>query len=121
MESEIKRIYIGLPQALINKVFWVARPYRTNPLSHIEGGIDIVMEYRNGKVLGYDWIKCSTSYIYAIFGETVDNYNDDNDFEDSKDDKCFASTAHGKSLESNIRILKSIISAIYIRKFETYN
>lgn len=62
----IKRIYKGLPEDLIEKVFWVGRKFRTNPLSHIEGGTDVVVEYHNDDVYGYDWIKDSESYVKAI-------------------------------------------------------
>ena len=66
MENQIEKIYIGLPEDLKDKVFWVARPYRTNLLSHIEGGTDVIMEYHNGDVLGYDWIKEPFQYIRAL-------------------------------------------------------
>lgn len=67
----IKNIYIGLPNHLANRIKWVARKYRTNPLSFIPGGCDIVVEYHEGKVLGYDWIKKPSAYVRAISGELV--------------------------------------------------
>jgi len=66
MPNEIKRIYLGLPASLVEKVLWVARDYRTNVLSHQPGGSDVVVEYQNNSVLGYDWIKYPSRYIRKI-------------------------------------------------------
>jgi hypothetical protein len=60
--DRIKRVSLGLPKSLVNDVLWVAREYRTNPLSHEPGGSDVVVEYHNDEVLGYDWIKFPSKY-----------------------------------------------------------
>jgi len=66
--SGILRVYIGLPNHLADRVFWPARKYRKNALSHIEGGVDFVVEFDDGRVLGYDWIKSTYAYISEIPG-----------------------------------------------------
>ncbi len=70
---EIKQIYTGLPKHLANHVFWPSRSYRTNHLSHIRGGSDVVVEYHEGDVFGYDWIKVPSAYIWTIFCEQITN------------------------------------------------
>lgn len=66
--SGIRRVYINLPKHLADRVFWPARKYRKNALSHIEGGVDVVVEFHDGRVLGYDWIKSTYAYISEIPG-----------------------------------------------------
>ncbi|MEM7590932.1 MAG: hypothetical protein AAF383_05335 [Cyanobacteria bacterium P01_A01_bin.83] len=58
-----KDFYAGLPEDLVNRVLWVERDIRTNYLSHILGGTNLVIEYRDGRVLGYDWIKRPSLYV----------------------------------------------------------
>jgi len=67
LSEEIKKIYLGLPEHFKNVVFWVGRKFRTNILSHQPGGGDIIVEYHNGKILGYDWIKFPSRYVQTIF------------------------------------------------------
>lgn len=64
---KIKRIYIGVPEELRSKVFWVERGYRVNELSFVLGGSDIIVEYQSGKVYGYDWVKYPGRYLNAVF------------------------------------------------------
>ncbi len=64
MQKDISHIYIGLPKDYANKCFWVGRDYRKNVLSFVCGGCDVVIEYSNGEVLGYDWIKYPSRYVY---------------------------------------------------------
>ena len=71
-----KQVYIGLPDHLSDVVLWVARKYRTNMLSHIPGGSDVVVEYHDGRALGYDWIKNTASYISSFFAGMVDYESD---------------------------------------------
>ena len=103
--SNIKRVYVALPELLIHKVYSVQRSRRTNPLSHIEGGFDVVVEYHNQKVFGYDWIKTPSSYVSQIFHN---DYTDDYDFE-SMD-----------SIEK-LEIVKNIISTMYVRSYKNDN
>ena len=56
------KVYNGLPDDFINKIFWPDRDYRTNPLSHIPGGSDLIIEYTDEKIIGYDWIKFPDRY-----------------------------------------------------------
>ncbi|MCA1762329.1 MAG: hypothetical protein ABR574_11215 [Cryomorphaceae bacterium] len=69
--ATIKKLQHGLPTDLARKIHWVNRSYRTNRLSHLEGGGDIVVEYENGSVLGYDWIKFPPAYISKIFSRRL--------------------------------------------------
>lgn len=71
MERHIKNVYVGLPAHLADSVLWVAREYRRNPLSFTPGGSDVVVEYHEGNVFGYDWIKFPSSYISTIFIESI--------------------------------------------------
>jgi len=64
---KIKEVYEGLPIHLIDRVFWVTDQYRKNPLSLIEGGTDVVVEYHSQEVFGYDKIKFPPKYMDAIF------------------------------------------------------
>ena len=67
-----ERVYIGLPERLVDLVLWVERKYRTNPLSHMPGGSDVVVEYHDGQALGYDWIKKPSVYIRTFFAGIVE-------------------------------------------------
>ncbi|MGI0498505.1 hypothetical protein ACOKW7_05270 [Limnospira platensis CENA597] len=101
--NEPIRVYIGLPRHLANKILWVDRRYRTNPLSHIPGGSDVVVEYHNGQVLGYDWIKKPWVYIRTFFAGLIEYVDDE--FE---------------SLDEIIQLqmTKSKISRVYARKYK---
>ena len=99
----LKRVYRGLPQSLANVVLWVAREYRTNHLSHIEGGCDVVVEYHNNEVFGYDWIKKPSSYIKVIWLNNVTQVHDD-----------FEKWAIRDQLEE----IKNEIKSIYARKYK---
>lgn len=104
--EEPQRVYIGLPENFVNRVFWVADIYRPHPLSHELGGYDVVVEYDNEVVRGYDRIKKPSAYIATFFsGEIVRVYarkNADGDksstdpfeevwnIESSKEDPCEA-------------------------------
>ncbi|MBN2610339.1 MAG: hypothetical protein JXB00_02170 [Bacteroidales bacterium] len=107
-KKPIEIIYIGLPDNLKNKVFWVEDNYRTNPLSTMSGGVVVVIEYCDGEVLGYDKIKQPIEYINAI-----DVFR-----------KCYKGiqtlTKYGQTRVSvvfdNI-LFKTIVSEIYCGKF----
>lgn len=117
MENVIKKVYDGLPEKLRSNVFWVADKYRTNELSHIPGGTEVVVEYHNGDVFGYDCIKFSSSYIFAIFRGVVENALENDDDDKGIDDVHVIDCSYGKSLESNIKIIKGTLSSIYIVKY----
>lgn len=72
----IKNVYNGIPGALVDEIMWVQRKYRTNRLSHIEGGSDVVVEYHEGDVFGYDWIKRPSEYIKSIWEITMKTMKD---------------------------------------------
>ena len=75
MDKKIKDVYVGLPEHLVDNILWVKRNYRTNPLSHIPGGVDVVVEYHNGENFGYDWVKYPIKYIKKLFPQMVDYYD----------------------------------------------
>ena len=104
MGSKIKRIYTGLPKHLSNEVIWVERKYRVNELSHQPGGFDIVLEYKSGNVLGYDWIKKPSFYIQRILKNDLCN-EEANAFEDLDDAK-------------QLIIAKSLIRTAYARNYQ---
>ena len=74
--DEIKKIYLGLPQDMRTRVFWVGRKFRTNLLSHQPGGGDIIVEYHSGKIFGYDWIKYPSRYVLNIFNRHFKKNNE---------------------------------------------
>lgn len=63
MPASISTVYEGVPAHLYQQVKWVATEYRTHPLSHEPGGCNIIVEYHNGKVLGYNRVKFPSYYI----------------------------------------------------------
>lgn len=85
-------------------VLWVAREYRTNPLSHEEGGSDVVVEYHSDEVFGYDWIKFPSKYVSAIFYKRIDV--DKEDFEVYDEDE-------------QLTTIKDEIKSIYARKWSS--
>ena len=106
MSTKIRRIYLGIPEKLIDVILWVSRKYRTNQLSHREGS-DIIIEYhKKNKVLGYDWIKYPSRYINFIFKKEF--FNDNTTFEDFKE-------------QEQINIIKKEISKVYTRIYEKDN
>jgi hypothetical protein len=122
MECQIKRIYLGLPDELKEKVFRVGRVYRTNPLSHIEGGIDVVIDYCEGLPKLYDWVKDSTSYVFKILrNQIVSDINKIEVSNENEETAGFIDCSYGRSLAENILIIKRIISAIYFRQFNRDN
>lgn len=102
MDRQILRVYIGLPERLKPFVLWVAREYRTNPLSHQEGGSDVVVEYQSEEVYGYDWIKFPSKYVSAIFYKRVDIAKEDFEVYDYNE---------------KLITIKNEIKAIYARKW----
>ena len=104
MQRQIKRVYLGLPERLKAYVLWVAREYRTNPLSHEEGGSDVVVEYHSDEVFGYDWIKFPSKYVSAIFYKRIDV--DKEHFEVYDEDE-------------QLTTIKDEIKSIYARKWSS--
>lgn len=99
---EPERVYIGLPLSLADNVLWVDRIYRTNYLSHIPGGYDVVVEYHDGRAYGYDWIKMPYNYIRSFFGGIIEYGSDEFNRLDEK---------------SQIEITKNKIARFYARKY----
>lgn len=60
----MKNFKLGLPENI--RMFWVERESRTNPLSHQEGGYDVIVVYKHEDAKGYDWIKFPPAYLKAI-------------------------------------------------------
>jgi len=105
LKDEIIRIYIGgLPIDIQNKVLWVKDEYRTNYLSLIPGGTDVIIEYKSEKVLGYDKIKEPNLYIENI----LEKYFalDQIDFKNLKRDK-------------KLYLIKNHINRIFGREYKT--
>jgi hypothetical protein len=102
--SQINRVCIGLPDDLIGSILWVNDEYRTNPLSLEPGGSDIIVEYSNKEVFGYDKIKIPSKYIEKICGSRL--------LED------FVS----ENREVQLEVIRDNIRNVYARKYssETY-
>ncbi len=101
--NEIKKIYLGLPQDMRTRVFWVGRKFRTNLLSHQPGGGDIIVEYHSGKIFGYDWIKYPSRYVLNIFNRHFKKNNEN--FERFKEN-------------IQLGIIKKEVSRIFARVYE---
>jgi cold shock CspA family protein len=101
--EEPANVYVGLPEHLADCVLWVAREYRSNPLSHIPGGSDVVVECHNNKAFGYDWIKRPSAYIKTFFAGIVEY--ESSVFEDLNE-------------QQKINIAKQKISRIFARKYK---
>lgn len=93
---KINRVYIGIPSQLKSLVFWVAREFRINDLSFQNGGADIIIEYSNGKVFGYDWIKYPGRYVKKVF------------------EKGFLNDQYSSEIEA----IKENVLRIFARKYE---
>ncbi len=102
--DDIKRVYAGIPDDLINSILWVADKYRVNPLSLIEGGSEVIVVYWSTEVFGYDKIKKPSKYIEKIHGRRY-SYN---------------SEIYDR--EQHLEEIKSSIRTVYARKYteETY-
>jgi len=98
----VKRVYLGLPKSLKDHVLWVARNFRTNPLSHKPGGSDVVVEYHDARVYGYNRIKFPSQYISTIWNKGISEVHEDF----SKYDK-----------EKQLKIIKENIKRIFARKY----
>ena len=104
--NDFKRVLIGLPKELVDSVLWVSRKYRTNPLSHEPGGCDVVIEYHNGDVFGYDWIKFPSRYVRTIWDKDISEIHDDYQDWDEED---------------QIEEIKKEIKSIFARKYKKIN
>ena len=104
--DRIKRVYIGLPKKLADAVLWVAEEYRTNPLSHEPGGSDVVVEFHNDNVYGYDRIKFPSKYVSKIWTKGISKIHDD--YEDWEE-------------EEQIEEIKKEIKRIFARKYKKEN
>ena len=93
---KMNQIYIGIPSKIKSLIFWISREYRKNDLSFEIGGADIIIEYTNGKIFGYDWIKYPGRYVKKIFNQSF-----------LKDE----------SLEE-IELIKQNVSRIFARKYD---
>jgi cold shock CspA family protein len=101
--EELSNIYVGLPEHLSHCVLWVAREYRSNTLSHIPGGSDVVVEYHDGKALGYDWIKKPSAYIRTFFAGIIEYAPD---------------VFEALNEQQKIEITKNKISRLFARKYK---
>jgi hypothetical protein len=137
--EKIQRIYIGLPENFVNRVFWVADEYRTNIKSRQPGGYDVVVEYDNGVVRGYDRIKAPSVYIGSFFyGEIVrvfarkhadedDCYTDPFEqvwnIESSKEDPCEALEKFEQKQEQKNKTSILPVSGVFESQdeFETFD
>lgn len=80
--KNIKSIYEGLPDKLVDKVYNVADSYRVNPLSLKKGGVEIIVEYTTGEVLQYDKVKYPSRYVFTILKQVVSQAINDNNIEE---------------------------------------
>jgi len=103
MKREIQRIFIGLPDEFKNRVHWVDKNYRKNPLSLEPGGSDVVIEFKNNHVFGYDCVKFPSNYIYKIILRIIEE-EEINDFMELP-------------LQIQFDIVKQKIHRVYARKY----
>jgi hypothetical protein len=106
MSKEIINTYIGLPNNLKKVIRWVQDKYRKNTLSLITGGSDIIVEYIDSKVYGYNKIKFPSKYIKSILLNTL--------FSNIKDfDKL--------EIEDQLKLVKKEIATVYIKEYQSEN
>jgi hypothetical protein len=102
----IKRVYLGLPKHLKDKVLWVSPEFRTNSLSHEPGGSDIVVEYHDQNVYGYDRIKMPSRYVQKFWSEGIsmihENFNNLND-------------------NDQLDVIRQKVKSLYARKYSENN
>ena len=67
MDRAPLRVFVGLLSDLASRVIFVEPPYRTHEWSLIPGGSDVVVEYTNGSVSGYDNVKMPSRYVGRIW------------------------------------------------------
>lgn len=72
-------------------------------MSFIDGGADIVIEYKSGSVYGYDWVKKPGLYVKAIISRKI-NY--------------FENSTNPSSEAYKLKLIKNVINRIYAREFE---
>lgn len=101
MSKEIKNIYLGLPNNLKQAVRWVQDKYRKSTLSLISGGSDIIVEYKDSKVYGYDKIKFPSKYIKSILLNTL--FSNMKDFEK-------------RGIEEQLKLVREEIATVYIKE-----
>jgi|GEM_PF-4093616 len=101
--KEIKRIYIGLPVHIATQILWVDVKFRTNPLSKQPGGNDIVVEYKDGKALGYDNIKVPSIYVDKIISDQFQ--------------KSFSKFEELNRIKK-IEVIKTYINRVYARSYK---
>jgi hypothetical protein len=103
---KIKRVYLGLPKHLKNKVLWVSPEFRTNSLSHEPGGSDIVVEYHDQNVYGYDRIKMPSRYVQTFWAQGIyrihENFNNLND-------------------NDQLDVIRQKVKSLYARKYSENN
>jgi hypothetical protein len=75
-------------------------------LSHEPGGSDVIVEYHNSNVFGYDWIKFPSRYVSAIWNKGISEIHDD--YEDWEE-------------EEKIEEIKKELKSIYARKYKKEN
>lgn len=100
----VKRVFLGLPKYFVDNILWVAREYRTNPLSHEPGGSDVVIEYHNDSIYCYDWIKFPSKYVSKIWTkgiseiyEDYENWDEDEQMEEiRKEIRCIYARKYNK-------------------------
>lgn len=74
--GEIASVHVGVPRDIADDILWVGRSYRTNELSHVEGGSDVIVVYSDGDVLGYDWVKYPSRYVKTFYLKKI-SYEED--------------------------------------------
>lgn len=100
------RVLIGIPEGIKDKIFWVAREYRTNQLSFVPGGSDVIVVYHNSSILGYDWVKLPSRYIPKIMDKEIE----------------VIYVGYGEMDENQqLHVFKTMVSSIYARKYSPDN
>jgi len=98
-----ENIYNIFPEDLLDKVLWVADPYRKNPISLEQGGTRVIVEYCNGNIYGYSRIKYPPAYIDEIISKSI--------YCSLQDYRCF-------SKEDKIEIAGELFFRIFVQHSE---
>lgn len=117
MENRIKHVYLGLPEHLADRVFWIPIEYRDNLLSKIPGGSDVIVEYHDENPRGYNWIKYPSRYIRTFFYGIISSTGSENNHENDGSNQRHQNLFNQLNELSQLEITKQKIARVFARKY----
>lgn len=99
-----------IPKHLKSKIHWVDRDYRINPLSKIPASSEVIVEYSDNSILGYDWIHRPSKYVSQIFDENeirrvyVRSFRNEEEYESNQFKVVWKKGQSKSDLISNLKV-----------------